>query len=83
MTQIMNGGVRGAILRIAIDSAEAKGEKLTDDQEDQLAMLEALPENVWIDLDENGRPISKDRAEKEFDEHLSQFVPVNQVKKER
>lgn len=71
-TQIFNGGVRGAILRLAKD----KGAKLTDEQEKQLEVLESLPKNQWIDLDDNGNPITKEEAQKNWEEHLSQFKPI-------
>lgn len=71
-TQIFNGGVRGAILRLAKD----KGAKLTDEQEKQLEVLESLPKNQWIDLDDNGNPITKEEAQKNLEEHLSQFKPI-------
>lgn len=39
-------------------------------------MLESLPKGVWIDLDENGNPISREEAIKKEREHLSHFKPI-------
>lgn len=71
-TQIMNGGIQGAILRILKND----GEELTKEQQERLDLLESLPKNTWIDLDNNGNPISKEEAEQNFREHLSKFKPI-------
>lgn len=71
--QIMNGGIEGAILRIV----KTDGEKLSSEDEERLNYLEGLPKNEWIDLDDNGKAISKEQAEKEFQEHLSRFKPIS------
>ena len=68
-TQIMNGGLEGAILRILKNA----GDELTKAQLARLDLLESLPKNTWIDLDDNRNPISKEQANKNFEEHLSKF----------
>lgn len=70
--QIMNGGLEGAILRILKND----GDELTKEQQERLDLLESLPKNTWIDLDDNGNPISKEQANKNFEEHLSKFKPI-------
>lgn len=71
-TQIMNGGIRANILKIIKDS----GGTLKQEDEDYLNKIMALPKNTWIDLDDNGNPISKEQAETNFKEHLSKFKPI-------
>jgi len=75
-TQIMNGGIYGGLLRIAKED----GAILSDEDEAKLAMLEALPKGVWIDLDDNGNPISKEEAKRLEQEKLSKFRVINQNK---
>ena len=72
-TQIMNGGIEGGLLRILKDD----GNKLTPEQEQRLELLESLPKNEWIDLDENRNPISKEQAKNNIKEKLSHFKIIN------
>jgi hypothetical protein len=74
-TQIMNGGIEGAILRIVKDDYNT----LTPEQEERLELLESLPKNVWVDLDDSGNPISKEQAENNMKEELSHFKIINHV----
>ena len=74
-TQIMNGGIEGGILRIVKDDYNT----LTPEQEQRLELLESLPKNEWIDLDENRNPISKEEAENIMEEKLSHFKIINHV----
>lgn len=67
--QIMNGGIEGGLLRIIKDD----GDTLTPEQEKRLKLLESLPKNEWIDLDDNGNPVSKKEAQEKLKEELSHF----------
>lgn len=71
-TQIMNGGIRGAILNLVEDS------KLSKEDLEEKKYLNSLPKNEWIDLDENGKMISKEKADQNLKEELSKFKPINQ-----
>jgi hypothetical protein len=76
-TQIMNGGIQAGILRAAKEyNIENNLGPLSPEQEERLAMLEALPKGVWIDLDESGNPISREEADKKELEYLSRFKPI-------
>lgn len=71
-SQIMNGGIRANILKIAKDS----GTILSPEDEAYMNKMLDLPKGVWIDLDDNGNPISKEQADENFKEHLSKFKPI-------
>jgi len=68
----MNGGIRANILKIAKES----GAILKPEDEDYLNKIMSLPKNTWIDLDDNGNPISKEQADTNFKEHISKFKPI-------
>lgn len=71
-TQIMNGVIKANILKIAKDS----GTILNIEDEAYMNKMIDLPKGVWIDLDDNGNPISKEQADENFNEHLSKFKPI-------
>lgn len=52
-TQIMNGGIRANLLKIA----KKDGVVLSAEDEEYLNKIMSLPKNIWIDLDDNGNPI--------------------------
>ncbi|WP_440880669.1 hypothetical protein [Tenacibaculum sp. C7A-26P2] len=70
--QIYNGGIQAGILRAAKDSGAILGKE----DEERLKLLESLPKNQWIDLDDSDNPISKDEAKKNWNDHLSKFKPI-------
>ncbi|MCT4088835.1 hypothetical protein HZP82_15760 [Elizabethkingia anophelis] len=69
-TQIFNGGIRLGILKAA------GRESLSDEDKERLDYLESLPKNQWVDLDENGKMISREEAAKRDAEHLEKFQPI-------
>lgn len=71
-TDIMNGGIRANILKIAQES----GTKLNQEDEAYMNKMLSLPKGVWIPLDEHGDPISQDEADKKWNDHISQFKPI-------
>lgn len=77
MTQIFNLGIRGSILKIVKEDHEKGiGNGLSKEDAEYLEYLESLPKGQWIDLDNNGRMISKEQADKNMAEHLSRFKPI-------
>lgn len=68
--QIYNGGIRGAILNLIDDS------ELSSDDLEEKKYLNSLPKNQWIDLDENGKMISKEIAENNFQKEIAKYKPI-------
>ncbi len=68
--QIYNGGIRGAILNLVDDS------DLSPEDLERKKYLNSLPKNQWIDLDENGRMISKEVAENNWKKEIEKYKPI-------
>ena len=68
--QIYNGGIRGAILNLIDDS------ELSSDDLEGKKYLNSLPKNQWIDLDENGKMISKEIAKNNFQKEIAKYKPI-------
>lgn len=68
--QIYNGGIFGGILNIIPDK------ELSPKDLEHKQYLNSLPRNTWIDVDENGKAISREEASNREEEMLSRFKPI-------
>lgn len=76
MKQIMNGGIWAGIARIV----KEEGGVLSEGDEARLKMLDALPKGEWIDLDDDGNPISREESEQKEKGHMSRFTVIDKNK---
>lgn len=68
--QIYNGGIRGAILNLVDDS------ELSPEDLDEKKYLNSLPKDQWIDLDEKGKMIPKEKAEENLKKEIAKYKPI-------
>ncbi len=71
-TQIFNGGIRLGILK----AAKQHGHVFTPEQQSEFDYLDALPKNKWIDIDKNGKAITRDQAIQHEVELLQNFKVI-------
>lgn len=72
-TDIMNGGMRANILKIAQDS----GTVLSEEDEKFMNKRLSLPKGVWIPLDDNGEPITQEEANKNLLNEFNKYKPCH------